>query len=126
MSIPFPCRRRESRYPVAQVADARIEFRYPTPDDPLRSLPLNDLSAAGISFVLDAPLPQFEPGMAVAPASVVVADDRVGGEMVVMHVTPTNDKDGVCGALFYPEDDAAIDRLLGLLTHLGRPIPTAD
>jgi len=98
--------------------DARVEFGFPRPQDPTCRMTVQDLSDAGLAFVLKHELPGLEVGDSLEGAMLRVGERCVRGALLVMHLTPDASAGGVCGALFYPAEDEDLLSLRELLGEL--------
>ena len=122
MTTRTACRRRQRRQLLIHDPQARVAFE----QNGLRhSLALVDLSPSGLSFTAEAEqMPQFESGTTVRAVEVQVADCRIRGELVVMHVTQATGGNPVCGALIYPETDGDLTKLKALVAGLEAARPS--
>lgn len=115
---PAVCRRRHNRFPLDPGDGGRVEFRFPDPSGHPCSMPLRDVSSAGLSMTLVHELPGLETGSNLDRVTVTVGERKVEGDLLVMHVTPEAVEGAVCGALFYPRHDRDILELRGLIEEL--------
>ena len=111
MGTTLRCRRRHARHRFSENAEASVEFGYPNPQSRRCSMRIRDISPSGLSFVLSHELPGLEVGTCIRGASVRVEGHAFHGDLLVMHVTPSNDPGSICGVLFYPASDEDLDRL---------------
>ena len=123
---PPVCRRRHNRFRIGDAEEGVVAFGFPDPEGHPCRMPLNDLSAAGLSFRLLHELPGLEPGSRLDGATVTIARRVIEGDLLVMHVTPEPSAGAVCGVLFYPRDDRDILELRGLLAELSERGDEAD
>lgn len=118
MSTTTANRRRDRRYALGKGAGSTVEFVHPSPHGPLWCLSLLDISVSGLSFVLDDELSGIDAGTTVPDVTVRVGDFETTGELLVMHVSPSDSR-RLCGALFYPATDADLKALHDLLAGIG-------
>jgi len=118
MSITTKDRRREHRHEVQQSLDAFVEFDHPNGER--ERVPLLDLSIAGLAFWLPAWLADMEAGTRFSDVVVHVGDGSIRGELLVLRVEPDPEDDaGVsCGAYFYPDTAAELDKMTCLISGL--------
>jgi c-di-GMP-binding flagellar brake protein YcgR len=118
MSTTTKDRRREHRHEVQQSLDAFVEFDHPNGER--QRVPLLDLSVAGLAFWLPAWLAEVEPGARFSDVEVHVGDGSIRGELLVLRVDPDSEADaGVsCGAYFYPDTAAELDKMTCLISGL--------
>lgn len=102
---PFPNRRLQNRYSLPHDTDAALSFCYPAPNGLRIEARLRDVSLSGLSIVLPEALAGIQVGEIVRGIEASVAAKSFRGDLLVMHVTPTNDAAAICGGLFYPEGD---------------------
>ena len=107
MSTTTKNRRKQKRHTIARDVAASVEFDYPTPNGKRYALPVVNLSASGLSFLLEDTdlLGALDEGTNLPRSIVHLGECRIRGELLVMHVTPGSDSRYVCGALFYPATD---------------------
>jgi hypothetical protein len=117
MSTITKNRRKQTRYEVPVGRPSSVEFKR---GGRAHRLAVVNLSASGLSFVVDAGagLPALEAGTNLGKSVVRIGDCVLRGEMLVMHVTGTHDSRYLCGALFYPATDADLVRLKRLIADL--------
>jgi hypothetical protein len=101
----FQNRRLERRHPLPPDAGAALYFRYPSPNGPSLEASLRDVSLSGLSMHLPEELAGIQPGDIVKGIEARVARKSFRGDLLIMHVTPTNQSGAFCGGLFYPEGD---------------------
>jgi hypothetical protein len=118
MRRPPNCRRKHDRFPLDASRGGTIEFSYPGPAGAICSMPLHDLSRAGLSFVLSHELPGLEIGDSLDGARIRVNGREVRGDLLVMRLTPDDSRDSVCGGLFYPVEDADILAMRAIIAEL--------
>jgi len=118
MSTTTQNRRRDRRYALGKGAGSTVEFVHPSPHGPLWCLSLLDISVSGLSFVLDDELSGIDAGTSLPDVTVRVGDVEARGELLIMHVSPTESR-RLCGALFYPESDADLKAMHDLLAGIG-------
>ena len=100
------------RWPAAKLlheaGDGRYRIEFSVPDAGVEdlNLQLKDLSLGGMSFLLGETSLGLEFGTHVEKVSVHLGEDTVHGDFVVVHLTPDERGDTVCGVLFYPATDA--------------------
>lgn len=102
------CRRTHPRFPLEPERAARVEFEFPKPGCGWSDMPLRDVSQAGLSFVLTHELPGLTVGDCIAQVQVHVDGRLIRGDLLVMHLSPNASAGAVCGALFYPVEDADV------------------
>ena len=118
MRRPPNCRRKHDRFPLDASHGGTIEFAFPDRDGALCSMPLRDVSQAGLSFVLGHELPGLEVGDSLDRACIRLNGREVRGDVLVMRLTPDASRGAVCGGLFYPVDDADILTMRALVADL--------
>lgn len=123
MSSYVDCRRAQARYRLPQELNGRVEFQYRYLGDERCNLQLLDLSASGISFVLDTELPYLEIGDRIERVTLLCGKHRLHGDLLVMHMTHRPDVGDVCGGLFFPTCDRYILELQELVRSLREPAP---
>lgn len=114
------CRRKHKRYVLPKEWAARVEFDFPRPGGHRCSMQLKDLSAGGLCFVLAHDLPGLDVGESIDQVTLMIAGQRVAGDLFVMHLSPDAGKGSLCGAFFYPAGDdnlLAIQALVADLEH---------
>ena len=94
-----------------------MEFRYPNPNGRLLSMPLTDLSVAGLSFAADSELPLIVRGARIEGVVVLLGDIRIEGKLLVMHCTPGGPR-VFYGAVFYPATEPDQRRLSEVISGL--------
>ena len=104
MSGPVEDRRRHRRH-RPDPATLRVRFSFPDERGARHEAALNDVSVAGVSFLLEKGHPAFETGDALKSVEVDVLGTRLHGEIVVMHAARNDDGSGHCGGLFFPATD---------------------
>ncbi len=124
------CRRTHPRYTLRAHRSGRLEFGYPRPQDPPCVMGLWDISQGGLAFVLRHELPGLEVGDSIDGVRVQVGDRVVHGDLLVMRLSPDASAGPICGALFYPGDDADLLTLREVLRDLearqGESIPASS
>lgn len=95
-----------------------IRFEYPKKGGQEFSMRVRDISASGISFVLDVDLPGLDIGRILERATVKIGKHEIRGDLVVMHMTDDGLPQPACGAMFYPRRDADILELRAVLDEL--------
>jgi len=120
MATTIKNRRKQTRHTIAANVAARVEFDYPTPNGKPYALPVVNVSASGLSFVLDETdlLGALEEGTSLPRSVVRLGQCRIRGELLVMHVTPGSDSRYVCGALFYPATDTDLVMLKSVVAGM--------
>ena len=118
MTIRDACRRKNPRFPLSPALQGTIEFGFPDRDGARCTMALLDLSRGGISFVLRHELPGLEVGESIDGARLSLGERVVNGDFLVMHLTPDATEGAVCGALFFPSEDADILTLRAVLATL--------
>jgi hypothetical protein len=113
-------RRHQRRHTVSPENVARVEFDYPTPNGKQYRLPLVNISASGLSFMIDAgdELAGLEEGAGLPDAVISLGECRISGEMLVMHMTAGPDSRYLCGALFYPATDTDLVKLKSVIAGM--------
>jgi len=101
----FRNRRLQKRYAPPEGMPSSLKFTHPSPNGAFFEAPLRDISLSGLSLILPAELPGMQLGDIVRGIEVRVAQKSFRGDLLVMHVTPTNEPGAVCGGLFYPDGD---------------------
>lgn len=116
MATRTTCRRRHVRFQIPSGVDATVEFEY---EGRASSLQLFDIGGAGLSFLAPPDeLPSVDEGAKIRPARIRIGDCRIGGELVIMHVTRREDARLMCGALFYPGNDTDLKMLKSLISGM--------
>lgn len=108
---------RDPRYRIPPLLEAFVEFRYPNPNGRLLSMPLTDLSVAGLSFAASSELPLIVRGARIEDVVVLLGDIRMEGKLLIMHSTPGGPR-VVYGAVFYPATEPDQLRLSGVIEGL--------
>jgi len=108
---------RDPRYRIPPLLEAFVEFRYPNPDGRLLSMPLTDLSVAGLSFAADSELPLIVRGARVEGVVVLLGDIRMEGKLLIMHSTPGGPR-VTYGAVFYPATEEDQRKLSEIISGL--------
>lgn len=118
MSTTTKDRRRENRHEVQQSLDAYVEFDHPNGER--QRVPLLDMSVAGLSFWLPAWLAEVESGTRFSDVEVHVGEGSIRGELLVLRVEPDSEPDAgvTCGAYFYPDTAAELDKMTCLISGL--------
>lgn len=112
-------RRKVRRHRIAAEADVRIEFGFR--GRPL-SLPVLDISVAGLSFAMLEELEGVDVGTCLSDAILRLGGKReLHGDLIVMHVTTER---GVIGALFYPATDEDLIRMKFVLAGIEAVLAT--
>ena len=111
-------RRKSDRFKMKCDLEGRVEFGYPTPAEHACTLRVRDVSASGISFVLDEELPGLEIGRVLEKVTVRIGGRSVRGDLVVMHLMEDYPVDAICGAMFCPTSDEDILRLREIIHDL--------
>lgn len=122
MSSAVACRRKHRRLTPPETATAEVRFGYPRPGGAPCSMRLRDISASGLSFIINRDLPGFEIGRAIDGATLVLGAAHVRGDLLVMRLTPDSGAGSICGALFFPQHDEDIVALQRLVTDLERRV----
>lgn len=122
MSTAVACRRKHRRYSPPETATAEVRFGYPRSDGAPCVMRLRDLSASGLSFIINRDLPGFEIGRSINGASLAFGATLMHGDLLVMRLTPDAGPGSVCGALFFPRDDEDIIALQRLVADLERAV----
>ncbi len=115
-------RRKRPRYGL----DGSLEFDWPRRGEHRVSMPLRDISHAGLSFLLAIDLPGMEVGRNLDRGCICVGDRKVRGELVVIHLTPDASPGSICGAAFYPSSDRDILQLRELIEELREAAGAAE
>jgi len=118
MSTRTACRRKTRRFPFNSGQNVWVEFEYPSQGGQAHRLPLVDISASGISFALTNELPLLESGTSLSGAVIRVESSEMRGDLLILHVTPVPDGLTVCGALFYPSNDAELVKLKSVVSGI--------
>jgi hypothetical protein len=104
-------RRTHRRLDVSENDSYYVEFGYPHPGgEPLR-MSLNDISQAGLSFIMSRELPGIEIGQLISKTVLFMGRRKLRGDLVVAHISPAANGDAICGALFYPATDTDLKKL---------------
>jgi hypothetical protein len=111
-------RRHHNRHVLAPDSAARAEFGYPDPGGHPCTMPLQDMSASGLSIVLEHELPGLEAGSRLDGATVRIGTRAFRADLLVMHVTPGPWEGAVCGALVYPAEDGDLLTLREVIADL--------
>ncbi len=117
LRVPVACRRKHVRYTLPP-GTSWIEFPYPEPGGSTCTMRLRDISACGISFILDHDLPGLDIGDTVRDARLRVDETTIEADLLVMHLTPDATRGSICGALLFPDGDhniVAVQKLLETL-----------
>lgn len=119
-------RRSHTRHPVSPEEVARVGFDYPTPNGKQYEVPLVNISASGLSFLIDPgdELAGLEEGAGLPDAVIRLGECEIRGEMLIMHMTAGPDSRYVCGALFYPATDTDLVKLKSAIA--GMEVAGAD
>ena len=104
-------RRRHPRWSVPRDGRHLVEFWWPSRKGHRCSMRLNDLSTAGLSFVLEHEVPGLEICHPVRTADVRLGDVAFKADLVVIHITSGPGRPTVCGALVYPKTDDDLIRM---------------
>jgi hypothetical protein len=96
-----------------------VEFRFPEGEAgrDLR-LPIADLGASGLGFILEEHLPGLELGTGIKGATLCRDAHRIAMDLLVLHVTQDFAAHAICGCLLYPASDADLREFKGLLAEL--------
>ena len=113
------CRRRQRRFSISETGGGAVEFEYPEPGCRRHCVPLTDISASGLSFNMDEPLPGLESGASINQVLIRLGDCEIRGDLLLMHVTPIFLSTLQCGALFYPATDTDLIKLKSVLAGIG-------
>ena len=73
---------------------------------------------SGFSFSLAESLPGLDAGTQFDSVKLILGDCEMRGEILVMHVTHEPESAIVCGALFYPANDAELLKLKGVIAGI--------
>ena len=111
-------RRKSDRFKMKCDLEGRVEFGYPSPSEHACTLRVRDVSASGISFVLEEELPGLEIGRVLEKVTVRIGARSVRGDLVVMHLMEDYPVDAICGAMFCPTSDEDILRLREIIHDL--------
>ncbi|MDQ7007452.1 MAG: hypothetical protein Q9Q40_09480 [Acidobacteriota bacterium] len=118
MTTTIACRRADTRHRIEPGANGRVEFGYPFPGGEPCTMPLRDISASGVSFLISRELPGLEEGRSLDRVAIRLRGRTVHADLLVMHLTPDPGPGSVCGALIYPLEDEDIRELHALLAGL--------
>ena len=110
--------REDRRLALPDGERAVVEFDYPNPHGPRRTLPLLDISATGVAFTVSRSLRGLERGSNLTDVVLRVGQCEVEGELLLSHVTPLNDDGSMCGGRFFPMTQADQLKLAKLLTAM--------
>ena len=110
-------RPRDRRFPIEPTSRTRIEFEDALGE--LRSLPIVDFSAAGLSFVSDDRVPGAETGRRIEGVTVHVGDCSIAGRFDVRHTTERGDFTICYGGILYPANESELLKLNGVIAALG-------
>lgn len=116
MASYFRNRRQQRRHKLPRVLDGKIEFDYKYLPEKV-VLKLHDMSASGVSFVLDPELPELDAGDRINRVTMTCGDYELHGDLLVMHISQREQGD-VCGAIFFPSTDEHILGMQALLASL--------
>jgi hypothetical protein len=105
IAAPYANRRLQNRYAIPFDSGAVLEFRYPSPNGARCEARLRDISLSGLSMTFPEELAGIQAGDIVKGIEARVAGKTFRGDLLVMHVSPTQSTGTVCGGLFYPEGD---------------------
>lgn len=113
------CRRRQPRFRLGPHSGTFVEFRFPEGEGgrELR-LPVADLGASGLGFVLEAHLPGLDLGTGIKGATLCHGERRIAMDLLVLHITQDFASDAICGCLLYPASDANLRQFKDLLDEL--------
>jgi hypothetical protein len=113
-------RRRQRRYEISGESRASVEFEHPVPHGAHHRLYLTNVSASGISFLVEhgSELGRLEEGASLPRAIVRFGECMIHGDLIVMHFTPGPTGYDVCGALLYPASDMDLVKLKGVIAGL--------
>ena len=127
-AAPYRNRRLQRRYNLAPETGARLSFCHPAPMGIPYDLPVRDISLSGLSLVLPVDFPEMQAGDMIKSIEVHVLRKVFRGDLLVMHVTPVQNRGGVCGGLFYPEgdEDLITVRLVIKALDAADPAPPAE
>ncbi len=118
MTTATACRRIHTRFRLPAARGAEVSFEYPGPGGKTCTMPLRDISSAGLSFLVAHELPGLHEGRSINGATIRVGDFAIAADILVMHLTPDDGPGSVCGALIYPREDGDLLGLQALVTEL--------
>lgn len=118
MATPVACRRRHTRYTFPPNTEAWVRFGYPLPTGFPCQMEVKDLSASGLSFIIQHELPGLDVGRTIRKVEINIGTKRIFGDLLVMHLTKDVFPGSLCGCLIYPEDDDDIQTMQSLVTEL--------
>jgi len=111
-------RRKADRHALPPDSGASVSFRWPDRRGAEMTLPLRDVSKAGLSFFLGSEMPGLDIGECLRGFEVRGLGHVFRGELLVMHITPKAGATGLVGGLFYPASDDDLLRMRDLVRHL--------
>jgi hypothetical protein len=116
MTTTVKNRRKQRRYSTLGV-DSWVELSVGSSTERLKVL---NLSASGLSFLVESAeqVPGLETGAPIDGLVLQIADCRIRGDILVMHVTTRADSRYVCGALFYPATDTDLLKFRSLIVGM--------
>ena len=109
---------RDPRYTMPPFMEAYVEFRYPNSSGRRLSMPLLDISVAGLSFAAGSGLPLIVRGARIEGVVVLLGDIRMEGKLLIMHATAGGPSGVAYGAVFYPATEQDQLRLNGVIAGL--------
>ena len=115
MTIARRTKRSTPRFRVPEDHPAVLEVVYPQGAGEPRRFVLRDISISGISFVIPGDLPMPESGSEFNRVRLTLPHTEIFGDLLVMHATPTNPEEIVCGSLFYPASEDDLMKLKGVV-----------
>ena len=113
------CRRRQPRYRLGPHSGTVVEFRFPEGEGGRNvRLPVADLSASGLGFLLDGSLPGIDLGTGIKGVTLCHRERRIAMDLLVLHITQDFAADPVCGCLIYPASETDLKQFKDLLADL--------
>ena len=108
-------RQRDRRYTILRPDKAAVEFSHGRRD---WRLPLVDLSVAGLSFTVDEEVPGLTEGLKLEDVVVRITECEMHGDLVIRRATSQADWSTHYGAIFYPAEEADMQKLNGVLAGI--------
>lgn len=108
------CRRTHRRRTLPDDGTNFLEFTWPRRGGHACRMPINDISPAGMSFILQHDLPGLEVCGQIRRVTAHVGERSFRADMVVIHITSNPGRPTICGTLLYPltDDDLGVLREL--------------
>lgn len=119
------CRRRHRRLTLPDDGNNFLEFTWPGRGGHHCRMPINDISPAGMSFILQHELPGLEVCGQIRRVTANVGERSFRVDMVVIHITSNPGRPTICGTLLYPLTDDDLGTLRTLLDEAEDRHPTS-